>query len=670
VAISPRLYRLGIYLPVNFYSLFRFIHTLLAGVAICLWSGSTIAGIDSTDTKFNPDTSRIKIFNEVELNGTYKNLWNYDYTITGFQQYYPSNNLLRTFNTNVFLSGVNSLRREAIIADLGSLGSPGKSMMYLPNTKSGLDFGFHSYDHYKFHPDHSVFYNVAAPLTELYYVVGPKQEQMFSVLHTQNISKLVNAGVSFQKGGTEGVYSRQEGQIVNFRAFTSIDSKNQRYHLNAQAIWSELSRNQNGGLTADSLFEDSTSIQKENVPVKLTTAQSAETQKVYKLTQSFDFGKSWEEQVNDSVTEIRFEGKFRFYHTAGFDKRTIRYGDSSPDTLFYDRILIDSFRTDNQIHMQKFTNTIGFRTLDFNPVSSNKINAGLSATYEYIEYNRLKKDSFINNTIVQGSLSNSAHANLYWNISGDYTLDGINSGDYRGEIKLKYMRKKRTQYLDYLLAVQQRAPAMINYSYEGNHFTWNNSFLKQFNASAMLQYTFVNHNARIGVRGDIIGRLIYFGEEGAPQQETNDITILSGYIMKDFNWKHFSIKNRIQYQIVSESTTLRLPTFIASGSAFYHNYLFKKALYMQIGIDVLYNSSYFADAYVPSTHQFRLQNVKEIGNYPYVDIFVNFKINQAKFFVKAAHVNQGLLPNTYYAVPHYPRNDLSLVAGVAWRFSD
>ena len=616
------------------------------------------------------DTASIKIYSEAELNGTYKNAWNYDYTITGFQQYYPSNNLLRTFSPNLFLSGVNNLRAPAIIADLGSLGSPGKSMLYRPNTRPGLDFGFHSYDHYKFDPEHSVFYNVKAPLTELYYVVGPKQEQMLAVLHTQNINELVNAGVSFQKGGTEGLYSRQEGDILNFRAFTSIDSKNQRYHLNAQAIWSELSKNQNGGLIADSLFEDSSSIKKENIPVKLQTATSAWNQQIYKLTQSFDFGKSWEEQVNDSVMEMQFEGKLRFYHTSFFSEGALRYGDGSPDTIFYDAIVIDSFRTDNHVRMLKFTNTLGFRTLDFDSSKKNKINAGVSGSYEYIEYNRLDKDTFVDNSIVQGFLGNSAHAILHWNVSGDYTLDGINSGDYRWEVNLKYMGKKRTQYLDYILAVQQRAPSMVNNYYKGNHFIWNNSFLKQHNASAVLQYTFVNHNARLGVRGDRIGRLLYFGEEGSPLQDTNDVTIISGFVMKDFNWKYFSIRNRIQYQVVSESTTLRLPTIIASHSAYYHNYLFKKALYMQIGVDLLYYSSYYADSYVPSTHQFRLQRDKKIGNYPYVDIFVNFKINQAKFFVKASHVNQGLLPNKYYAGPHYPRNDLSLVAGVSWRFSD
>ena len=542
-------------------------------------------------------------------------------------------------------------------------------MIYRPNTKPGLDYGFHSYDHLKFHAEKTLFYDVKRPLTDIYYNVGPKEEQSISFLHTQNVNELVNFGFLYQRGGTEGSYTRQQGDYINFKAFTSLDSKNNRYHLNAQVIWNEYKKNQNGGIKADSLFEDSI-IRRDNIPVNLLAAYSSENQQVYRLTQSFDFGKTTEIQINDSTTGTEFSGKLRIYHTSQFEKGAIYYWDSSPDTAYYDSIYYDSALTDNHILHRKFTNSFGFLTLDLDSANPNAFNVGIAGMHEYIIYNRYKKDTFAYNAIIKGFFSNSSYAKFHWKISGDYTLEGINAADYRWEVKLKQTIKKKTQYLDFTMSVQQRSPAMVNYFYEGNHYRWKNTFDKQHNATTQIQYTLVKHNTRIGVRGDIIGSYTYFDETGQPMQDANEITIMSAYFVKDFNWKHFSLKNRIQYQVPSDSSTIRIPKLITSHSLYYHNYLFKKALYMQIGVDVLYSTLYYADAYAPSTQQFYLQDEKKIGDYPYLDFFVNFKINQAKFFVKAAHANQGFLLTRYYSVPHYPRNDMSLIAGIAWRFSD
>ena len=91
---------------------------------------------------------------------------------------------------------------------------------------------------------------------------------------------------------------------------------------------------------------------------------------------------------------------------------------------------------------------------------------------------------------------------------------------------------------------------------------------------------------------------------------------------------------------------------------------------MQIGFDLFFYKDYYAYAYAPSTQQFYLQYEKRIGNYPYLDFFINLKINQAKIFVKMSHINQEFMGNTYYSTPHYPRNDMAFIVGISWRFYD
>jgi len=133
-------------LPIFFYALIRSIHILIAVVFITAFSTAAKAGNDSTSVSADTDTARIKIYNCLELNGSYKITWQYDYELTGFQQYRSTNNLLRTFSPNVFTSGINNLRSPSILADLGAIGSPAKSMIYQPNTRPGLDYGFHSFN--------------------------------------------------------------------------------------------------------------------------------------------------------------------------------------------------------------------------------------------------------------------------------------------------------------------------------------------------------------------------------------------------------------------------------------------------------------------------------------------------------------------------------------------
>jgi hypothetical protein len=71
---------------------------------------------------------------------------------------------------------------------------------------------------------------------------------------------------------------------------------------------------------------------------------------------------------------------------------------------------------------------------------------------------------------------------------------------------------------------------------------------------------------------------------------------------------------------------------------------------------------------MPSTGQFYEQTYKKIGNYPFIDVFLNMSVKQARMFVKVAHANAGLAGNTYYSAPGYPAADRTFIFGVSWIF--
>ena len=73
---------------------------------------------------------------------------------------------------------------------------------------------------------------------------------------------------------------------------------------------------------------------------------------------------------------------------------------------------------------------------------------------------------------------------------------------------------------------------------------------------------------------------------------------------------------------------------------------------------------------MPATGQFYLQSQNKLGNYPFVDFFLNAKIKSVRVFVKVDHLNSGLMGNNYMITPHYPYNDRMYKIGISWRFWD
>ena len=155
-----------------------------------------------------------------------------------------------------------------------------------------------------------------------------------------------------------------------------------------------------------------------------------------------------------------------------------------------------------------------------------------------------------------------------------------------------------------------------------------------------------------------------------PEQDSNLVNIISGVLVKDFKWNKVGLRNTLVYQKTDDSTALHMPSFLSYHALYYENWIFKKAFLLQIGVDVFFNTAYYSDDYMPSSGLFYLQSSKKVGNYPYLNVFMNFKVKQARVFFKFTHINQGYMGNTYYSVPHYPMADRSFKIGISWLFYD
>ncbi|MDE5638326.1 MAG: putative porin, partial [Odoribacter sp.] len=101
---------------------------------------------------------------------------------------------------------------------------------------------------------------------------------------------------------------------------------------------------------------------------------------------------------------------------------------------------------------------------------------------------------------------------------------------------------------------------------------------------------------------------------------------------------------------------------------YYENTFFKKILKFIIGIDLFYNTQFYADNYSPSTMQFYNQRKEKTGGYPKLDIFLNMRIKRADFFLKYEHLNYYFTNGEYFSALDYPINPAMFKFGLKWNF--
>ena len=88
---------------------------------------------------------------------------------------------------------------------------------------------------------------------------------------------------------------------------------------------------------------------------------------------------------------------------------------------------------------------------------------------------------------------------------------------------------------------------------------------------------------------------------------------------------------------------------------------------MQPSIVFNYFTEYYADAYMPALRTFYLQDKVKVGNFPYIDFCVTFKIKNANVFVQYTNIYSLTGDNRYFTTPHYPMRDSRFCLGVSWR---
>jgi hypothetical protein len=551
---------------------------------------------------------------------------------------------------------------------LGNNGLPFFPLDYkLFSPSTGFNYYQNHYSNYFYIPQKLRFYNTRTPYTDLLYVAGTKREQMFKMTFSYNVKKNWNVTANFMRIRSEGVYLRQNTNDNSLALSTNYKSDNNRYWLIASLIYNDYRNAENGGISSDSVFRDGGAVDEKLLDINLIAAKKTVANANIFLKQILNFGK----QQPD--TSRRIIPHSRIILTSLLDANYIKYEDNNPASGYYSSIYFDSIKTVDSTFHFLIDNEFAWKRLDNLKHSGlgDMLGVGVSLKHQYIEVNQRNTDTSFNNIIIGSEFYNTYSRNLFWwNVSGKYAISGYNKENYNVSASFRKNFKDSLNALGLKIESRLQSPDLIYNFYRSNHFLWMNNFSQTQVNSAELFYEMKKHKLFVFAGHSVYSNILYFDNYAIAREFKGNVSVFKASIKKDFSLLNWHLNNKITYQKVTDSSVIRLPELVLEHSLYYENDLLKKALVLQIGASVFYTSAYYANAYMPATGQFYLQNEKKYGAYPFIDFFVNAQVKTVRVFFKIDHLNAGWNGNTYMLTPGYPYPDRTFKFGVSWKFYD
>ncbi len=542
---------------------------------------------------------------------------------------------------------------------LGNIGLPSYSLLATDNSQSGF-FNWITLNNRNdlFTDKQPVsFYPQGKIYTKVFAAVGQKQEQVFKLIHSQNI-KRVNISLQFNRYSCFGFYTYQKTITDNLLFSSHATTKNGRLGYNFYYMYNKLKYQLNGGIDSSKVdFSKNVLVDKQLFPVNLSTAKQ-----------------------NLRTSEVNFSAFFRLNKTdkgASATSHTLVYESNYQSNywLFTDG-LADSGRyahnyfyiknpgSNDSISFKKLLNSLVYK-IDF----IDKVVFFAGYKNEFSHYHQFFNDTLNLNHILVSGLKFQNLKNFRIKANAEYVVAGYNTNSWQFGADI-YSKPLKDFYVTANIQASSKMPSYMSLVYFSPHSIWTNSFVNVFTQNAKLEFGSNKYRFTIGAFVQQQQNQIYFDTLALPQQYKGSTLISRFYVQKDLKLGPLHFNNTVNYQTTQNTDIIRLPQLNTSHQLYVEAKLFKKNLWLQVGFQARYISSFKANAYMPATNQFYLQNTKEYGNYVFVDFFVNAQIERFRFFLMASHLNQGISGSNYMLCPNYAMPDRSLKAGLTWMFFD
>lgn len=529
---------------------------------------------------------------------------------------------------------------------------------------------------YLFKPVDALNFNTTTPFTQLTYKTGGgkgKNETFLDVWHTQNILPYWNAGFRYNLISSDGRYMNQKSKAYNVSFFSSYEYE--KWVIDFFINQNNGKFNENGGITDKKYIRD-TSINAENIPVNLSNTTNSYRNFNFYTQIQYNIGKE-KEVIRAQDTFITYPAKAIF--SAKIEDNVHRFKEADVNYDFFPHTYLDSISSQDMQSNHVYELTSKFVV---NEHPKYKYLPGLYAglNFKYLNYEgATSADTVVHRgtdkyagTWVTGGLFNVDSTALF---NFDASVKLCLLGDYIGDFTVQgflrqYFNKNRSSYVKVDALVESKTVNPFFTHYLGNHDYWDNNFdnIKTFS----IEGRYINERLRteLGIGWTNTIDYVYFDTLAEPVQSSKNVMVLSAWGKQKFKAGNFHFDQTVYIQKSTQEDILSLPIVALYSHNYYQNAFFKKVLKFVIGIDLFYNTKFYADKYQPSTMQFYNQREEKTGGYPKLDAFLNFGIKRAHIFLKYEHVNYYFTNGEYFSALNYPINPAMFKFGITWNFLD
>ncbi len=597
-----------------------------------------------------------------------------------FTESFDNFNLGKLYPIDSVLDGIQnydpSYKAGNYFASLGNVGLPAKNLQFKPNISEGFNYVYSPMDLYTYQNKDVKYYRVFQPFTEIFYTMGPKKENNFRVLLTQNISRGLNVGINFKFINAPGIYQKHRSDNKNLYVTARYSTKNGRYGFIANYIHDKLITQENGGLKSDSAFVYSLLVNRALIDVNLQDAINTYKKGSVFINQYFNIGKAPSITIDSLGQKTKRSGLplGRISHTLFAERKQFFYEDSEDDQAFYAGLdtILNNESTFDSTGILKIENQFQWSNIGYEVHSKEMpLYMYFGVKHQHIEVADTTDKQTFNHLIPKAGISVFLFNSFRLKADGFYVLGDQNDGDYSLNTRISQQLgsdKKNFGQLNLRAEISKQSPSYFYNLYRGNYLRWENEFKAENHITLEAKYSYKGILA--GVKYQKIDNFIFMDKTAHPNQTELTQSVLTATLDYKLKYKDFTMDAHLIYQKPKSDSLLRLPELLGSVSIYYTKSLFKDATTIQPGIEVFYNTAYFGDAYMPATRSFYLQDEKKIGGAIYADLYLNFTIKNTMFFFKYQHFNAAVTGYNYFMVPHYPMQDYAIKFGLIWRFID
>ena len=615
--------------------------------------------------------------------------WNHKQNLNNITVVNPDTTYNENYNDYPFM------KKDVGATYLGVVGSATQLHNYFKKDRLDVFPSFEPYLIYSNTAEDVPFYNVKTPHTELGYwgtlfANRDKEETNIKFMHTQNFTPQLNFGITYKRFGSKGLLDKENTDNRTFAITSNYLGK--RYIMHAGYIYQGITRQENGGILDDNMILDESNAQSgefdnaKTLAIALQNAESRLKRNTLFLTHSYGipirFSKNTQDSTNITAPDTGDGTITYFGHSFEFSTYYRKYTDNISDgdtngREYYNDIFMMGARSYDSIRVNRLENKLFIRLQPWaqNAIIS-KLDGGVG--HQYLNIYRFRPEHYLT------GMQRENHSNIYtyfgasgnfkqyfrWDATAKYDLIGYYANNFRldAQASLSLFPAKKGVHITGKLSIEDRRPNWFNDYYYSNHFHWDNSFdnITETRIEGSIDIPHIKTSLFVG--NALINNYIYYGLQSNIAQHNDLINIFSAYLRKDFKLGPFHMNNRILFQKSTNEEILPLPMLSANFRYFFEFTLVKNVLRAQIGADVTFNTKYYAQSYNAALGVFHNQKDRQIGEYPYIDAFINLQWKRAAIFVKFVNAVEGWPNRDYFSANHYIRPMSTPKFGIYWPF--